>query len=665
MKATKQHKNQPKQQETRNKKPQTIFVLGAILLLTIIVYSNSIFNDFTNWDDTVYITKNDLIKDLSFDGIRKMFTSFYGSNYHPLTCLSNAFEYKFFGLNPKVYHLNNLILHLLNVVLVFYFVKILMDNGKLTMENEKKSQQLSIINYQLSIPFFVALFFAIHPMHAESVAWAAERKDVLYSSFFLLSLIFYCSKFKVQSPKLENSNYQLSIINYQLSILFFLCSCFSKSMAVTLPLVLILIDWIKNTPLTPLKEGKFIFKFSNFQIFKLIPFLLISLIFGIIAIKSQSSGVALQELPSVYSFFDKLLLVCYSVSYYIFHLFVPIGLSAFHHYPEKVGGMLPMEYYISPLFILLILFGIFRLTPDPSPKERGIVRKEIIFGLLFFLLTISVVLQVISVGAAIVAERYSYIPYIGLIFIVVKIVASPDLSKGEEFRMAKRFPSLLGRVRVGLLLVVLVFSFMTFQRNKVWKDSVTLWSDVIEKDNKIDFAYFNRGADLSEQRKYKDAIADYNQAIRINPNYDKAFYSRGFAKANLNDVNGAISDYNQAIVLNPKYFEALNNRGSAKGALGDFRGALNDFNEAIIINPKYSEAYSNRGNAKTMLKDNNGAVADYSQAIILNPKYSDAYFNRGVARLNMNKISEACEDWRMALQLGDNSAAGMMKRYCQ
>ena len=195
-------------------KENSKYFLPFILLLTSVVFSNTLLNNFiNNWDDQGYVLNNNFIKDLNFENFKIIFSTFFQGNYHPLSLISYTIEYKFFGLNPFYFHLSNLIFHLLNVALVYYFIKRLSSN--------------------IFVASITSLFFAIHPMHVESVAWISERKDVLYSFFFLLSLNSYC-KYKYSEKK---------NLNLLLSFIFFLLSLLSKPAAVCLPLILVSIDF--------------------------------------------------------------------------------------------------------------------------------------------------------------------------------------------------------------------------------------------------------------------------------------------------------------------------------------------------------------------------------------------------------------------------------------
>jgi tetratricopeptide (TPR) repeat protein len=632
-------KNLIADKKNRNK---IILILAAIVVITIVVFSNSLNNDFIrNWDDKGYLMDNPYVQNFSTASLKPIFTSFYNANYHPLTTLTYAIELKKFGLNPKPFHIDNLIVHILNILLVFWLIQLL-----------TKRIEASTI---------VALFFAIHPMHVESVSWISERKDVLYTFFYLAGLItylFYLSN--------RNTKYIIS------TFILFLLSLFSKSAAVSFPLMLVLFDFYYSR------------NFDKKNIIEKIPFFILSIVFGILAVLSQRTLGAIQDLTPVFSIIDRIFLVSYGILFYIVKLFVPIGLSAVHSYPIKSGGLLPAIYYISPVILLLIAFGVYK---------AGAYKKELLFGFLFFMISIALVIQVIPVGKALTAERYSYVPYIGLFFILSRTYC--DI-QDEKFALVKKIKPLFTLLLAGY---AIYFCFTTWERNKVWKDGMSLFEDVIQKNPMIDYAYINRAHAKSDLGDHKSAIEDYNKAISINPHFAESFNNRGNERYMLKDKDGAVADYNKAIEVDRKYALAYFNRAIAKGDMMKYQEAIADYSSAIASQPVYPDAYYNRGNIKIKLQDFKGAIGDYqetikykpqfadayhnigvakynmqdfdgairsfTEAVTVNPQYAEAYANRAAAKLYLKRIDEACEDWRKAFQFGFKNVDVFIKQYCR
>ena len=339
---------------------------AAVIIFTALLYCKALNNGFVYNDDGVYILENPFLRDFSVKGIIAIFSKFYNANYHPLTTVTNLFEYRFFGLNPLPYHFTNVLFHLLNTWLVFSLTERL--SGKRVTA------------------LIVCILFAIHPLHVESVAWLAERKDVLYASFYLLSLLAYL---KYLSSRFNKKQYVFTLF-------LFLASLLSKSAAVTLPVLLIAIDIYKGR------------KLNAKSLTEKIPFILLSLLFGALTIMSQKTGSGINDLSSSFGFLSRVFLFTFRIAFYIIESVIPFRLCAMHCLPDDTVNVLPFYYYISLPFLLMVTWLIAKKYTN---------KKEVIFGVAFFLISISVMLQIINVGVAITAERYTYIPYIGLFYI--------------------------------------------------------------------------------------------------------------------------------------------------------------------------------------------------------------------------------------------------------
>ncbi len=513
----------------KNKKIIIFLSLAFILSITLIVFFNSLNNSFlANWDDNAYVLVNNSIKELSSQNINTIFTSFYVGHYQPISILSYAIEYHFFGLNPRAYHTTNLIFHLLNIVLVFFLI--------------------FTLSRRIEAAFITALLFAIHPLHVESVAWISERKDVMYAFFYIASLISYV--YYLKKNKLKYLIF---------TAILFVFSLLSKSAAVTLPVLLLLFDFYYKRKLT------------RVLILEKLPFFALSIFFGILAIISQKSSGAMLELVDRFSIFDRFFIIFYGINFYLLKLFAPLNLSAIHCYPVKINGMLPLEYYIAPLIILIIVFLIFK-----SKK----ICHEIVFGTLFFLISISIVLKIIPLGMDVVAERNTYVPYIGLFFIIGMFYT---YVVDNKFKFSKKLKPIL---RIVLAIYIVFLSILCYQRTKVWKDSISLFSDVIEK----------------------------------HPEFPQAYYIRGIEKINRKDFNGAVSDFDKAIKLDSVFIDAYLNRANSRYYIKDFDGSMSDFNKIIELAPNNANAYKNRGILEFQLKMYDNACSDWQKAFELGDK---------------------------------------------
>jgi tetratricopeptide (TPR) repeat protein len=583
-----------------------ILIVSAILLLTIAIYSNSISNGFVNWDDGENVYDNISIRELSVGNIKVYFTKALIAMYTPFVYISYAIDYKIGGLDPRIYHATNLLLHLLNITLLFFVVRLLTQ--------------------RIEIAAIVALLFAIHPLNTGAVAPVSTRSTLLYSFFSLAAFLFYIRYLK--------SNFGLKYL--VLTLVLFLMALLSKSAAVVLPLVLLLTDYYYKR------------KFDTRAIAEKIPFFVLSLIFGILTLVFRKDAGRMGS-QYVFSVFDKIFLVAYSIVFYMFKVLIPIKLSAYYPYPVKIDGLLPLWFYLTPLVIAAFIFLIYKLQN---------YRRELIFGSLFFLINIILVLKIVPMGDEIVCDRYAYLPYIGFFLII-----------GWAYCwIADRFYSSSGWIKyfviIAAVLPIMAFSAISYERSKVWKDSLTLYNDVLEK-YPVDIAYVNRGVLKGEQKDYSGAIDDYNKAIELNPGDAKAYNLRGIEKNWQKDHSGAIDDFSKAIELNPGDAKAYDSRGTAKmGGGKDYAGAMADFNKAIELNPGYDFAYQNRGAAKFYFgKDYAGAIVDYNKAIELNSGNALAYSNRGDAKFKWGKdYAGAMEDYNKAIELNPSYLPSFLNR---
>lgn len=525
------------------------WIILVILAVTLIAYLPSLQNDLLKtWDDQSYINQNELIKNLDPGAIAKLFREDRGlyANYHPLTTLSLAFNYAFSGTSPFGYHLTNLFIHLLNTLLVFLFILLL--PGK-----------------RIVAAAIVALLFGVHPMHVESVAWVSERKDVLYTLFFLASLISYQYYLK------RDNNLKW----YLLALFLFVCSMLSKAMAATLPLVLFLIDYLVNRK-------------WNVKVFlEKVPFFLISIGLGILAMKIQAEGNATSS--DLFSMSSRSLHAGYGFVVYIVKILVPTGLSAFYPYPYPLVNSswvidhTPTIFFITSLFSVILWALLIVLLIKPGKKT-----KTFIFGFLFYSATISTVLQFIPVGRVIMADRYAYLASIG-IFILIGFLA-------DHFYSQKKYRTV---VIACILFYSAILTIITFERTKIWKNDETLWSDVMAKypdDNRIMLPVANRANYFFLEQRMPEALHDYLLASSINPNDDAVLEKIGriYGKE-MNKMDSALFYLNKAYEKNNKNFDVLCGLGVVYGMHGDLGRSLEYSLQAMRLNENDPALLTNIG----------------------------------------------------------------------
>jgi protein O-mannosyl-transferase len=571
-----------------------IWLPALILCITYISFYPSLQCGFVNWDDPTMVSANHLVASNTIQ-LKDIFTSPVAYLYHPLTTLSLALNYQAGKLDPSGYHSLNVYLHLLNTLFVFIFIYLL--SGR-----------------KLLVAAIVSLLFGIHPMHVESVAWVTERKDVLFMFFLLPGLITYL--YYRQTHK---------AFWYALTLLLFLLSILSKPHAVVFPFILLLLDYF-------LKE-----KWQARLFTEKIPFFVISIAFGLLTYFIMQGGGTMNTLVITFSPWQRFCFTCYSVMMYLVKLFFPFNLSAHYPYPRlDAKGELPFLFYLYPF----VLLGLTTLVCFFMRKKTVVV-----FGLLFYLVSLGPVLQIVSNNTAIIADRYSYLSYIGLFFIPAWWLGILWENRPVKFQYLK-----IPATSV-LTLFLAMCCFLTFQQCKVWHDSITLWNNAINCDSKNIRAYNNRGNAYRFMGKPDLAIADYTTAINLNPMYAEAYANRGLAYWDQRKPEPAIANYTAAITIYPKFDLPYYNRGVIYSNLGKNELAIADFNAALGLNPKYAHAYYSRGLTYWNEQKPELAISDFNTAISLDPQFDLAFYNRGIAYANQGKNELAIADFNKVISL--------------
>lgn len=606
---SKNHKNTKNSSPSlSNKKNQfldkPLYIYLLLFISCLLVYFNSFQNELIyNWDDAGYILKNPYIDSLSWQNIKDIFSNFYFSNYQPLTLIVYAVIFKFVGTKVFLYHFVQFIFHVLNTFLVYKFISLL--------QNKKW------------ISIGVALLFAVHPMHVESVAWISEMKDVLYTFFFLLALITY--HYYVNKPDKKTKWYLWIIFLFILSLL-------SKPSAVIFSVVLLAMDLYYER----------LWRWRTW--IEKIPFFLLSLGFGIITILAQEG--AIQELGPVLKGYERALIVIYSYILYLWKFFLPINLSAAYPYPIKDGGVLPTEYFIIPIAFIALCVIVYLLRKN----------KKFIWGILFFTINLLMVIQIIPVGGMIASERYTYIPYIGLSFSALTL-------------MEKYIKNIkLNYVILGI--IVVIFTFLAHQRTYYWRNGDVLFSDVLNKYPRYAYGYNNRGflywdhyaIDIYKdnpqmKEKYVEkALQDFTKAINLDYTYAEPFLNRGILYYNTGRPDQALADFNRFLELKPDNPDGLLNRANTLSTLGRFKEAIPDYNKYLTIKNDDPKAYMWRGIAYFNIQNYDSAIIDFNKSIEIDSDYYEPYYWLGVIYYNQKDYSNALKYLDLSISKNYNNA---------
>ncbi len=519
-------------------------ILLGILALTCLTLSPCLQNGFVNWDDPNYLTDNLTVQNLTWCNLKEMFSPStivsQGHLYQPLTLLSLAVDCYYFGLNPFYFHLTNLLLHLINVILVFWFVSLI---SSFAWRGERKGE------YRVAV--LTAVLFAVHPLIVEPVAWVSSRKDVLYVFFYLLALISYigyCQKINGQR------------VYFALSVLLFLLALLSKPVAVTFPLVLLCIDYLHQK------------SFNRSLILNKIPFFLLAGIFSLVYLGQRSA----QPVPFVpYSIFERILIVSYAIFFYLKNIFFPFPLSALYPYPEKINGFLPYHFYIAPFILFFLIFLVCKFFKS---------HREIIFGIFFFFLTIWLVAGFSPTGDYLLADRYMYLPSLGIFYV---------LATAYQLISSSRYGAVKWSAKISLWAGLIIFSFMSFHRCQVWANSETLWRDVLRQYPKETRALDNLAAISLEAKDRQGAQMYIQKSLALRPKNDAAFNNLGLIHMQEQKWEQAAENFREAISINPNYSVAYNNLGLVLMQKGYFAEAKETFTNAMKINSELLEARLN------------------------------------------------------------------------
>lgn len=432
----------------------TIISILLIVVAISVTFAPCLKNGFVNYDDDRYVYRNQMIRDLSWAGAVRIFaTTDYTVLYTPLVYLSYACEYHFFNLDPWIYHLTNLLLHLGSCLLVFWFV-LLLGRG-------------------VSVACLAALLFGLHPLRVESVAWVTERKDVLYSFFFLGGMVCYLYYRVLRTAHI-----------YSLLVFLFILAVLSKPVALVLPFVLLLCDYYLGGRVT-MDDAR-----------RMLPLFCIAAAAALFTLLNARA-----HLRDDFGFTatDYFFTANYAVLFYLWKTLCPAHLSCLYPHPLKTGVLLPPVFLASPILVFIMACAAARA----ARRTRAPV-----FAGLFFLITLAPALRLYPSGLIVVADRYTYLPSVGISFLIA-VIFGWITARGSRLLAAAAYLVMGG--------VLVAFSWMTMQRCGVWSDNFALWDDAVRKgaDAYVPVAYFNRGIVCTDLGNHAGAIADFHKALML------------------------------------------------------------------------------------------------------------------------------------------------------
>ncbi len=609
---------------------QLIFASLLLVVLQFLVFNPALDSGFLAYDDDVYVYDNPNIQALNAANVAWMFAGPYYHSYTPLALLSHAVDYRLWGNNPWGHHLTSLLLHSANTVLLFLFGLMLLHMvrrtpGATTPEISTARVPLADTASMVGM-FFAALLFSLHPMRVESVAWVSDRKDLLVVLFALPCCMAYLTYDHYRGTK-------RALQWYLGSLFFFVLALLSKSVAVVLPAVLILLD------LFLLHKQDLRSKWPALLAEKT-PFLLLSVAFGILAFiagkESQLSSVA-AKLSSA----QKALLPLYSIMFYPMKLLWPAHLTPYYDAP---GTMLMVVAAI--LCVAITVFAIIK-------TKRG--RGYWLLGWLCYVIATVPTVTGLSAGIQPWADRYSYFSTISLML----LAGGGIRSLWEMYQRRGATPRLL----ITVLGAVLVFicGRLSAQQLSLWQDAERLWRSAIGITPEVPMPYANLGVVLENKGDHDGALTMYAKAVALEPQFANALYNMGISFEAKQLVDSAVSCYARAIAADSTYTDAYVNLGNIFVRTGKLDDGINLFKQAIQLDPSDPDPYYNMGIAVYNQGDRVKALECFQSAVKYSPGYANAYYNMGIVFLDLGKNDAAMESFARAARMGSEDAQKLLK----
>ena len=581
--------------------PRLVYLL--LIFATLAIFHQLPNHDFVNIDDDLFVYENtQVLKGFTTETVIWAFTNFSPDYWRPLSWLSHMLDCQLFGLRPGLHHLMNLLIHVANSVLLLFILRTM--TGALWRSA------------------FVATLFAIHPLHVESVAWVAERKDVLSAFFWFLTIWAYTRY--AEQPGLRR---------YLLVLLFFGLGLMAKPMVVTLPFVLLLLDY---WPLGRLQLQNVrtvsdldIPKASLFRlVWEKIPFFALSAATVVATLFATKAGGTLKSLEV---FPLKIRIAGALVSYinYMVKMIWPFRLAVYYPHPEAIpiwqaGG--------AGLLLLVVSVMLVRAAGK---------RPYFVVGWLWYLVTLLPVIGLVQAGSQAMADRYTYIPLVGLFFLIAWAV--PSLMEGWRHQRVV--------LAISTTILLLGLTVATMLQVRYWQNSITLFQHALKVTSGNHFAHNNLGVALAQDGRLDEAIYHYFQALRIKPGTADVHNNLGNALAAQGSVDRAVDHYYQALEIDSNNAKAHNNLGNLLANQGKTEEAINHYNEALRLKPDYVEVHYNLGTALAEQGRTEEAIDHVTEALRLMPYWAGAHNNLGVLLERRGRLDEAIDHYHEALRL--------------
>jgi tetratricopeptide (TPR) repeat protein len=562
-----------------------VLLCSVLAVVVAAVFLPALRNDFVNYDDQVYVTRNRHVQGgLTWEGVRWAFATGEGGNWNPVTWISHMNDCQWFGLKPWGHHLTSVLLHIFNTLLLFLAL-----------------QRMTRANWR---SFFVAALFGVHPLHVESVAWAAERKDVLSAFFWMVTLVAYVAYVE-----------KGSLIFYVIALISFMLGLMSKPMVVTLPFVLLLLDW---WPLG--RRGARV-------VWEKAPFILLAAASSVATYVVQRRAGAMERMAGL-PFVERIQNALVSYCRYLGKFFFPVDLAVFYPHPGHwpAGDVVLAGLVVLAVTVLVIV----------ARRQRYLA-----VGWLWFLGTLIPVIGLVQVGEQSMADRYTYIPLVGVLIAVTWGIS--ELTRNRPNRAAG--------LPAASAAVIIACGALSREQVRCWRNSETLFRHAIAATTNNHVAYLHLGDYLVAAGRSDEAVEIYRRSIQSKPSFMQAHNNLGAALIFLGRPVEAIPEFEEAVRLQPDYAGSYNGLGVALEGAGRYDEAIRNYEQALALEPDYFEARSNLGNALARRGRFDEAISQLEPVVKMRPDSAEAHCNLATALAGKGRLAEAIAEYREALRL--------------
>ena len=614
-------------------KPLDSWIAFLVALVTFAVFFPALRNEFVNWDDYELLVNNPHYRGLGWEQVRWMFSTFHTGHYQPLSWMTFAFDYLIWGMEPVGYHLTNLVLHAVNGAL-FYFLALRLLS--LALSQPPSAPDLGL----RTAAGFAALFFSIHPLRVESVAWATERRDVLSGLFFLATILCYLQAMTYSSDPSHHARWRnKALIVYGLSLL-------SKASGVTLPVVLLVLD------VYPLRRlgggpGMWLGPLARRVWWEKVPFFLLAAGAAVIAPLAQSQSGASGALADlrVHGVAARLAQSLYGLSFYLWKTILPTDLSPLYEVPRNLDPFARpflWPFLLSGTIVVALTIGLF------------VLRRRWPAGLASWICYVAIlapVLGFVQNGAQMVADRYSYLSCLAWAILLgggLYYVRERNVGQRYGDRKSSLLPT-------GAAVILIALGVLTWKQVEIWHDTDRLWNHVLAiTDRSIfrsDTAHRVMASFFLDRGDWDRAIEHLRISINIDPTDSTKYIDLGTALAKKGQLNEAIKNFQNALALNPTLSLAHYNLANALAVQGHLQEAVAHLEEALRLKPNYAEAYVTLGKVFAGQGQLDKAIGLFRQALQIRPDLAEGHQYLAMALAEKGRAAEANDHYQEAMRI--------------